>query len=921
MLAKLRRGFTGIEILVLGALIVSLITGTIATSDTAKKFLFKPKASGTSQCMLVGEGNQKGCFCGTGGWQFHCFDPNAPLPDGASFDVCDTKCKNIDSNNADKPATLPETRTGCSGVQCLGGACDNGTTFEGADCDTVHTSCTQRAQDFCKSKGTTYQSQSATQATTPLDPSDKANVCETNNKSCSGITVGNQCAGDFDGTCKKTGTNSSGNATCYCDPYAKCTIDQLYWSGTNCTKCIDAGSSTTKYESFPTINTREECQGTSTSTTSPSNTENENSLSCGTDSRCSKECGANGYYSDDKGQLFCGYRCQENVFLGCSEGDTVIVTCNSQGNGETTAKCPTDKPRCDYAKKTCTTVVSYNSKETADSTSLNNTPKKEDSSCSGLNGRCVPFQKCSNGSPIKSSDCNSFGFLCCPISKEPGISSETNNKDTTGNQTTTGTSGYQPSTGSDTSNKTTTPPSQAPWPYGEKCDSTDLNFAERITGFWGKDKCARKCIDKKFVNINGSSYCYIPNTNSTTTTSGKDTGSPSYQPSTGLDSSNQNTGGSTTGTGTSGYQPSTGSDESNRKAVTPSVASQCNTLTNLGTCRVDNITGSTACIGNSGNIQYCCLKTQTIDYSKTPYACKNTTSTGSTYQPSTGTNPSNKDSTGNQTTTGTSGYQPSTGSDTSNKTTTPPSQAPWPYGEKCDPKDLTWPEKIFGLGKDKCAVKCLDGKTTGVINGSTYCYSPSSGSTGGGNTTGTGESFTPTGSSFTTNDKTDTKTSGYQPSTGLDAGNKTTTGTSGYQPSTGADSSNKTTTPLQQGYPYAPSQAPWPYGEKCDFQPLSVWESVTGGGKNKCAKKCPGSRTTGIINESIYCYDKSDGQSPTNNEIITYIKDQYLTCTIETACASLIESLKLQGVTPAELVNLQNERISRMAAQEQNINK
>ena len=839
MLAKLRRGFTGIEILVLGALIVSLITGTIATSDTAKKFLFKPKASGTSQCMLVGEGNQKGCFCGTGGWQFHCFDPNAPLPDGASFDVCDTKCKNIDSNNADKPATLPETRTGCSGVQCLGGACDNGTTFEGADCDTVHTSCTQRAQDFCKSKGTTYQSQSATQATTPLDPSDKANVCETNNKSCSGITVGNQCAGDFDGTCKKTGTNSSGNATCYCDPYAKCTIDQLYWSGTNCTKCIDAGSSTTKYESFPTINTREECQGTSTSTTSPSNTENENSLSCGTDSRCSKECGANGYYSDDKGQLFCGYRCQENVFLGCSEGDTVIVTCNSQGNGETTAKCPTDKPRCDYAKKTCTTVVSYNSKETADSTSLNNTPKKEDSSCSGLNGRCVPFQKCSNGSPIKSSDCNSFGFLCCPISKEPGISSETNNKDTTGNQTTTGTSGYQPSTGSDTSNKTTTPPSQAPWPYGEKCDPKDLTWPEKIFGL-GKDKCAVKCLDGKTTGvINGSTYCYSPSSGSTG-------------------------GGNTTGTGES-FTPTGSSFTTNDKTDTKT----------------------------------------------------------SGYQPSTGLDA------GNKTTTGTSGYQPSTGADSSNKTTTPlqqgypyaPSQAPWPYGEKCDPKDLTWPEKIFGLGKDKCAVKCLDGKTTGVINGSTYCYSPSSGSTGGGNTTGTGESFTPTGSSFTTNDKTDTKTSGYQPSTGLDAGNKTTTGTSGYQPSTGADSSNKTTTPLQQGYPYAPSQAPWPYGEKCDFQPLSVWESVTGGGKNKCAKKCPGSRTTGIINESIYCYDKSDGQSPTNNEIITYIKDQYLTCTIETACASLIESLKLQGVTPAELVNLQNERISRMAAQEQNINK
>lgn len=173
MLAKLRRGFTGIEILVLGALIVSLITGTIATSDTAKKFLFKPKASGTSQCSLVGSDNQIGCWCAEGGWQFHCFDPNQPLPEGANADECGTKCKALDTNNAPPPPAPIEQ---------------------------------------------------------PSQP-DNSGICESNGKSCSGIKVGDHCTGGSDYFCTKTGAGANGFASCSCACPAGKTAD----SHGNCT--------------------------------------------------------------------------------------------------------------------------------------------------------------------------------------------------------------------------------------------------------------------------------------------------------------------------------------------------------------------------------------------------------------------------------------------------------------------------------------------------------------------------------------------------------------------------------------------------------------------------------------------------------------------------------------------------------------
>ena len=319
MLAKLRSGFTGIEILVLGALIVSLITGTVATSDTARKFLFKPKADAPSQCSLVGDGNQRGCWCAEGGWQFHCFDPNTELPPNADFGLCETDCRNRDSNNAANPVTVPETREGCAGIQCGGDTCDNGTAFSGDSCDTNHSSCTQRAEDYCKSIGSSYKS-----STTTTAPTDKSNICESNGLSCSGITVGSQCAGNFDGSCQKTGTNSSGNATCGCVPDSP-------------SAPLSPPSST----------------DTGTCTNIPGQSCAFNLKNCQDDSgvRGNGSCLPSGYCCKTKTAVS-SQICTPNSFIGCDDLDKQKKMCNSAGTGYVYVSCDFGQ-KCDYAREKC----------------------------------------------------------------------------------------------------------------------------------------------------------------------------------------------------------------------------------------------------------------------------------------------------------------------------------------------------------------------------------------------------------------------------------------------------------------------------------------------------------------------------------------------------------------------------------------
>ena len=134
-----RRAFVVTEIIVLVGLIVGLIAGTIAVSDKLQKFTVKKKAAG-DECMLVGDGNQRGCWCTQSGWKNHCFDPNSPLPDPADFGPCETECKLKSVTEAPAPAA-------CTGIKCGGGECTDGRKFEGDDC--YSGICETRAESFC----------------------------------------------------------------------------------------------------------------------------------------------------------------------------------------------------------------------------------------------------------------------------------------------------------------------------------------------------------------------------------------------------------------------------------------------------------------------------------------------------------------------------------------------------------------------------------------------------------------------------------------------------------------------------------------------------------------------------------------------------------------------------------------------------
>lgn len=312
---KLRFGFTGIEILVLGALIVSLITGTIATSDTAKKFLLKPKASTCS-----------------GVWTVSCPDGFVNTADcdiqNMFISVWKDKAEETwktDScvNHQAQPQPVPEKSAGCTGIPCSGDFCDNGARFEGDVCDTVHSSCTQRAEDYCKSISSTYKSSTST-------TTDKSNICETNGLSCSGITVGQRCSGGVNATCQKTGTVNNGYAKCSC-------VCPVGMKANEKGDCVPKTTST----------------GDQATITPPSgNCMGKPKPDC--DSAIEEVVCVGGRWICELLESKPKTICSPNTFSNCVDNDTRKMMCNSTGTGYTYETCPAGQ-KCDYANKKCST--------------------------------------------------------------------------------------------------------------------------------------------------------------------------------------------------------------------------------------------------------------------------------------------------------------------------------------------------------------------------------------------------------------------------------------------------------------------------------------------------------------------------------------------------------------------------------------
>lgn len=96
---------------------------------------------------------------------------------------------------------------------CNGGTCANGVSY-GGDPNAPQSTCEARAQEFCSSIGSSPASGGGACSTTV----DHSNTCSSGGVTasvCYGVNAGSSCNG-FPGTCSKTGTDSSGYATCAC---------------------------------------------------------------------------------------------------------------------------------------------------------------------------------------------------------------------------------------------------------------------------------------------------------------------------------------------------------------------------------------------------------------------------------------------------------------------------------------------------------------------------------------------------------------------------------------------------------------------------------------------------------------------------------------------------------------------------------